>query len=108
MAETVVRKRPVTTSDRRGDQSTDWSATTDATFTARGIEPVSSAEDDDREQRIVTALRVYLDAGADVAAGDRMVIREVTYDVDGEPQDWRAPWGSPVGGVVVTLKAATG
>ena len=69
---------------------------------------MSSTEDNDGRQAVITGFRVYLAAGSDVLPGDRMVLRGDTYDVTGLPADWRSPAGSNVGGLVVALKAATG
>lgn len=108
--ETVVRQRPtVTAPDRYGDTQPDWTTPSTVTLTVRGIEPVSSSEDDnDGRQAVITGYRIYLEPGADVLAGDRVVLRGTTYDVDGAPADWRSPRGSNVGGVVVALKAMEG
>lgn len=39
----------------------------------------------------------------DVASTDRLIVRGITYEVDGQPADWR---GTAVGGLVVTLRVA--
>lgn len=106
--ETITRQRPATVTDRYTNVLEDWSTPAVTTLTARGVEPVSSSEDNDGRQAVITSYRVYLDSGADVLAGDRVVMRGTTYQVDGDPADWRAPWGSSVGGVVVALKVMTG
>lgn len=108
MAETVIRQRPTATVDRYGDSVVDWTTPTEATYTTRAVEPVSSSEDNDGRQAVITGYRIYLDPGVDFQAGDRAVLRGVTYDVDGEPADWRSPWGTDVGGVVVALKQTEG
>lgn len=108
MAETVTRQRATTATDRYGETIVSWSSPTTTTLAVRGVEPVSSTEDNDGRQAVITGHRVYLDRGADVLAGDRLVLRGVTYEVNGAPADWRAPWGSRVGGLVVALKAVTG
>jgi hypothetical protein len=108
MAETVTRQRPTTTTDGYGDTTVDWSAPTSVDLTVRGVEPVSSTENNDGRQAVITGFRVYLPTGADVLPGDRVVLRGATYEVDGEPADWRSPWNSNLGGVVVALKAVTG
>jgi hypothetical protein len=108
VAETLTRKRPGVRQDSRGDDLPDWTSTTDATYTVRAIEPVSSTEDNDGRQAVITGLRVYLDSTADVAAGDRAVVRGTTYDVAGKPADWRSPFGTARGGLVVSLTATTG
>lgn len=109
MAETVTRQRPTTTTDRDRNTVTDWTDPSEVTLTVRGVEPVSSSEDNsDGRQAVITGYRVYLDPGADVQSGDRVVLRGVTYDVDGTPADWRSPRGSALGGVVVALKDMEG
>lgn len=105
--ETVTRLRAGTTTDEYGDTVIDWSAPDSVSYYARGIEPVSSEEETRDRQATITGYRVYLEAGADVLAGDRMVLRGDTYDVDGLPADWRSPFGSAVGGLVVALTGAS-
>lgn len=106
--ETVTRQRPTVGSDGYGDPFTDWTTPTTATLIARGVEPVSSSEDNDGRQAVITGFRVYLAPGSDVRAGDRLVLRGTTYDVDGQPADWRSPLGAGFGGVVVALKGVSG
>lgn len=109
MAETVIRQRATTTTDRYNNSVPDWTTPETVTLTARGVEPTSSTEDDrDGRQAVITGYRVYLDSGADVLPSDRVVLRGVTYEVNGTPADWRSPWGTNVGGVVVALKKFTG
>lgn len=42
----------------------------------------------------------------DVVASDRLRVRGVEYAVDGDPADWRTPWDSGPGGLVVRLRSA--
>lgn len=44
----------------------------------------------------------------DIVASDRLRVRGDLYDVSERPADWRDPWGSDVGGLVVTLKRSEG
>jgi len=44
----------------------------------------------------------------DLVVSDRVRVRGVTYEVEGHPQDWQSPWGSRLGGLVVSLKLAEG
>ncbi|QCB93302.1 phage head completion protein [Cellulomonas shaoxiangyii] len=44
----------------------------------------------------------------DITARDRVRVRGREYAVDGEPADWRSPWGSSLGGLVVTLQRVEG
>lgn len=106
--ETVTVQRAGVTQDGYGADVPDWTTPTETEIQARGVEPVSSSEDNDGRQAVITGFRVYLPSGSDVAPGDRVVLREQTYEVDGMPADWRSPWGGAPGGMVVALKAATG
>lgn len=109
MPETVTRLRPTTTTDGYGDTVTDWSSPTSLTLTPYGVEPVSSSEDNDGRQAVITGFRLYwINEWPDVAPTDRMTVRGTTWEVDGEPADWQPPGGLTLGGLVVALKAVTG
>lgn len=108
MPETVTRLRATVTVDGYGDSSVDWATPDQLPILARGIEPVSSSEDNDGRQAVITGLRVYLPAGSDIRAGDRVAVRGSTWEVDGQPADWRSPMGSSLGGLVVALNQVTG
>lgn len=108
MGERVIRLRAGTRQDSRGDDVADWTNPSRRSYTARGVEPVSSTEDNDNRQAVITGFRVYLPAGADVVAGDRVTLRGLTWEVDGRPADWRSPVGSSVGGLVVALRSTVG
>jgi hypothetical protein len=45
----------------------------------------------------------WLKEWPDILVTDRLQVRGVEYRVDGIPSDWRDPWGTAVGGLVVTL-----
>lgn len=57
---------------------------------------------------VVTTPKLYFTDRPDLASGDRVIVRGVTFEVDGDPADWRSPWGGPLGGLVVELKRVTG
>lgn len=107
--ETVTRQRPGTTTDRDRNTVESWASPSTATYTVRGVEPVSSTEDNSEgRQAVITGYRLYLDSDADFLPGDRAVLRGTTYDVDGTPADWRSPRGTAVGGIVVAIKQMEG
>lgn len=108
MSETIVVQRATSSTDGYGDPSANWAAPVETTLTTRGVEPVSSSEVNDGRQAVIVGYRVYLPSGSDVAAGDRVVLRGATYEVDGLPADWRSPFGGRGGGMVVALKAVSG
>lgn len=77
-----------------------WTRTklADGLFAPGGIsEPIEPGR-----EPVVTEPTVYWrNAWPDVIAADRIEVRGLTYDVIGDPADWR---GTIVGGLVVKLK----
>lgn len=62
----------------------------------------------DGRSPVTTNPTVYAPAGADVKAGDRLVVRGVAYDVDGNPAEWRNPFTGWEAGLAVTLELVEG
>lgn len=90
---TILRAEPV--ADRYGSQSSrqrDWSTATE-TETKAGVQPnVNSETTGDRDQ-LTTAIRVWLPAGTDITATDRLRYDGGTYEIDGKPMPWKPPRG---------------
>lgn len=57
---------------------------------------------------ITTSPTAYGPIGADVKAGDRLVVRGVTYNVDGNPAEWVNPFTGWAAGVAVPLELVEG
>lgn len=58
---------------------------------------------------IVTKPSLYFQGTwPDIHEGDRLIFRGQTYEVEGRPKDYRSPWGTGVGGLVVELEEVTG
>lgn len=57
---------------------------------------------------VITRPEVYAPADADVLAGDRLVVRGLTYDVEGDPADWRSPFTGWQPGLVIALERVSG
>lgn len=111
MAETVTVLHPGTSVDGYDDPVPSWDPddVLQENLSAFAVEPVSSTEDNDGRQAVITGLRVYFRRSwPDVAAPDRMVARGAEWQVDGQPADWRSPYAGVTGGLVVALKAVTG
>lgn len=70
--------------------------------------PAGSIELVQGQDTVITSPSVYLPAGTVVAAVDQVTVRGLTFDVDGDPQDWRNPFTGWQAGIVVRLKSVTG
>jgi hypothetical protein len=58
---------------------------------------------------MVTSPTLYFpQAWPDLVAGDAVIVRGTRYEVDGRPADWKSPWGTALGGLVVKLTLAEG
>lgn len=58
---------------------------------------------------VITTPRVFFpEQWPDVVSTDRLRVRGVEYRVTGRPPEWRDPFGSDVGGLVVELEAVEG
>lgn len=73
------------------------------------FDPGGSTEVATDGRTVVTSTpKVYGPIGADVKSGDRVVARGVTYDVDGNPAEWRSPFTGWEPGIVVPLELVEG
>lgn len=71
--------------------------------------PGGSAEvSADGRSIITTKPTAYAPVGADVKVGDRLVIRGVAYDVDGNPAEWINPFTGWAAGVAIPLELVEG
>jgi hypothetical protein len=58
--------------------------------------------------QVVTTPKAYFTERPDVRADDLLLIRGDWFTVQGDPADWRDPFGSQVGGLVVELSRVEG
>lgn len=72
------------------------------------IWPTSSVETVDGQDSVVWGLTVLMPSDSDVLATDRVVVRGVTYDVNGQPALYRSPITGTEAGIEVHLQAHTG
>jgi hypothetical protein len=79
---------------------------TSETVDALAVAPRSSGEYNRFQATVTVGLSVYLPAGTNVDPKDRMIVRGVTYEVVGEPADWRNPFTGSTPGIEVALERA--
>lgn len=108
--ERVIRVRPRrTTTDRYGATVADWSTTTRASLTGCSLSPRGESEDTTGgRQGVIVGYTLYAPAGADIRPTDRIEARGETFEIDGEPGDWRSPYSRRVVGVELALRRVEG
>lgn len=109
--ETVTRLRATPATDPYSGEATglDWDAPDELDIDGCGFNPGQSSEPLQEARNAVTSQpEVYAPFGSDVLSGDRIVVRGKTYDVDGEPADWRSPFSGWSPGMVIVLKRVEG
>lgn len=109
--ETVVRQRATSAdnpySGEAGD--TDWTTPGLLTITGCAFDPGGSLEPTEQGRTaVITQPTLYAPPNSDVLAGDRLVVRGRTWDVDGDPADWRSPFTGWEPGMAIKLKAVEG
>lgn len=109
--ETVTRLRATPATDPYSGEATglDWSSPSSLTIEGCGFNPGQSSEPlQDARNAVITQPEVYAPPGSDVLPGDRLVVRGVTYEVDGRPAAWRSPFTGWEPGMVIALKDVEG
>lgn len=93
----LLVRRPGATTDRYGDSAEDWSAPVEHTVTDCKVNPVAGGPEDqgllDDREALTRRWVVAAPPDADILSTDRIVWREVEYEVEGEPLVWRSPLG---------------
>jgi hypothetical protein len=86
--DTCTRLRATVTAGAYGAEVPDWTAPA-AVDLACEFQPLTVQEDLVQQQRTESQWKVFLYAGADVVATDRIHFRGDDYEVDGQPKRWR-------------------
>lgn len=93
--------------DRYGNPTHTWAAGVDVAGCA--VAPRSSDEPAETgRQAVITGLTVYMPPDTEVGPNDRLIVRGVTYEVEGEPGDWRHPFSGWRPGVEVAVSRVEG
>ena len=107
--ETVtVLTRAQTGTDRYGKPAYDWPGP-GVEVTGCAVAPRTSAEPlEVGRQAVITGLTVYMPSWVTVGPYDRLIVRGVTYRVEGEPGQWRTPYTGRRPGIEVAVTRADG
>lgn len=109
--ETVTRLRGTPKLDRSSGETigTDWTAPAALAIEGCAFDPGNSTEPlQQGRNAVVTQPAVYAPFGVDVLAGDRLVVRGRTWQVVGDPGDYRSPFSGWEAGTVIHLEAVSG
>lgn len=93
-SQSIKRVRPGTKTVR-GSVVPDWASAkvSELTIVGCSIQPAStSLSQDGRVLGINEGMTVYCPEGSDVQAGDHIVANGQTYEIQGEPKPWVAPF----------------
>jgi len=61
-----------------------------------------------REQVVTTPKLYFFRTWPDLTETDQVLVRGEVFGIEGDPADWKSPFGSTLGGLVVELKRAEG
>lgn len=87
----LISARTQTGTDRYGKPVYGWAPSVSVNGCA--VAPRGSAEGPQvGRQQVITGVSVYLPGQPQVGPYDRLTIRGVVYEVEGEPGDWRSPY----------------
>lgn len=109
--ETVARLRgtPIINPYSGLPDGTDWEDPDTLEVPGCGFNPGGSSEPvQDARNAVITRPEVYDPSFADVLAGDRLVVRGDTYEVDGNPARWKSPFTGWQPAQVIALKSVEG
>lgn len=107
--ETVTRLRATVTTDSTNSTQYDWTSPAHLDIPGCAFDPGSSSEPlETGRTAVITQPTVYAPAGSDVLPADRMVVRGVTYEVDGRPASWVSPFSGWAPGMTVVLRDVEG
>ncbi len=86
--DTVTLLRAPVVTNPYGNSGRDWSVATAMTVPA-SVQWDRGSEDVADENRLTTRMKLFLPAGSDLAATDRVRYRGKDYEVDGDVAPWR-------------------
>ncbi len=112
VGETVTVTHPAATAtDEYGDPIPGQSATVQVPgcAVAPRMQLQASTESGERgRQGVIVGLTVYTPPGVDIRSSDKLTVRGVDYDVEGEPGVWVNAFTGVPRGVEVALRRAVG
>lgn len=105
--DTITRIRPGEKTVR-GSIVPDWDNVNELVISNCHGQPASTGlSEDGRVLGIMQGMTLYTPATADIKAGDRIVFRGITYEINGEVNDWPSATGA-LDHLVINLRRYSG
>jgi len=99
----------ITTDPYSEDDAPDWDNPTSVDVDRVAVEPRPSGEPlQDARNQVTSGYTLYMPPGTAITSANRVTVRNVTYDVLGEPAEWRSPFTGWQPGVVVQVERSEG
>ena len=109
ISETVkIARYNGTVQDSKGNDVESWGSPTDLGIYAFDPGGTSEPFTPGHQARVVTVPSILLPTGSVIGARDKITARGKTYEVDGDPLDYRNPYGAEMDGLRVNLKGVIG
>lgn len=111
VGESIVRQRATATANVYSGVSDSLNWTSPAAITITGVAVAPAGSNEPLEVGAATVdsdLTLYLPYGADVRPLDRVVVRGLTYEVQGERADWSSPYTGVNRGSIVLVRRVVG
>lgn len=87
----------------------DWATPATLVIEGAGVAPrVSNEPTQDARTAVITGLVVFLPAGTDITAQDRLLVRDEVWEVDGDVGLWKNPFTGWTPGLEVALRRVSG
>lgn len=109
IGETVTVQTGTATTDRNGNSVVSWADPTETSIDGVALAPIQAGEDNaNSRQGVVIGWTAYIPPGNSIEPTARIVARGNTYEIDGEPADWRDPYTGRKAGLELTLRRVEG
>lgn len=108
IGETVTRLRATSVTNRYGGTDKDWTAPDEADIDGCAVAPRLEGETSAGREGVVIGWTVFTPADADVLATDRLRIRSVDHEVDGQPGEWWSPYSGARKGLEIRTRRVDG
>ena len=103
---TIIRDGATTTQDGYGNDVA--AAATEIDVAGCAVAPTGTSEDVEARDQVRTGWTVWLPAGTNVRATDRVRVRGVEYSVDGSASAWTSPFTGFTGPVQISVTRVAG